>query len=59
MEEDERVQSQEDVSREVFPCLMVQEGWQSSADARGYINVLLKRNKRKNFGTETQIPHLY
>ena len=33
------------------PCLFtVQESWQQTPDARGYINSLLKRNKRTHFG---------
>ena len=31
----------------------VLEGWQQTADARRYVNALLKRNKRKTFGMHT------
>ena len=30
--------------------LSVKESWQQTPEARGYINLLLKRNKRKTFG---------
>lgn len=58
MEEAERARSQEDGLRELFPCLTVQGDWQSSAEARGFINALLKRNKRKTFG-KVNVLHFY
>ena len=32
------------------PLFAVVEGWQQKPEARGLINALLKRNKRRNFG---------
>ena len=42
--------SQEEEGSEVGPLFAVVEGWQQTAEARGYVNSLLKRNKRKSFG---------
>lgn len=48
--------SQEDLVSEE-PSFAVKEGWQQTAEARGYINALLKRNKRRSFGENRRNAH--
>ena len=51
MEEVERAQSQEDASGSVVEePFVLQHDWQRTPEARGVINALLKRNKRRPFG---------
>ena len=49
--------SQEEPEGTEKPPYLVQEAWQQTIEARGIVNNLLKRNKRRTFG-KNKIMHL-